>query len=114
MGTKRLPSLFALACLLWLLCAPAVFAQQPNGPPDAGTVIGGVGAVMAVVIICMLTFIVIMFAIQIYLCYFLYTDANARCENCVLWLVLGLVGGWVGLIIWLCIWPEKGRRRRRR
>jgi hypothetical protein len=114
MGTKRLSSLFALAVLLLLLCAPAVVAQPNNQGPDPGTVAGTIVGVWLVLFICILVFALIMFCIQIYLCYFLYTDAEARGENGVLWLVLGLVAGWIALVIWLCIRPEKGRRRRRR
>jgi hypothetical protein len=114
METKRLSSLFALAVLLWLLCAPLVLAQSQNQGPDPGTVAGTFIAVWLVLLICFVSFAVISICIQIYLCYFMYTDAEARGENGVLWAVLGLFLGLVGLIIWLCIRPEKGRGRRRR
>jgi hypothetical protein len=114
----RRVSLFALALLLLLLCSPTVLAQpRPPGPPggpDPGTVVGGIVAVWAVAFLCILVMMVLSFCLQIYICYFMYTDANARGENGTLWAVIGFFGGLVGLIIWLCVRPEKSKGRRRR
>ena len=56
---------------------------------------------------CFLLSFLIALCITIYIAYFMYNDANARGQNGVLWAVIGVFGGIVGLVIWLIIRPEK-------
>ncbi len=48
---------------------------------------------------------VIGFVIQLVLAIWVYGDANNRGENGTLWLIVFLVGGIIGLIIWLIVRP---------
>lgn len=98
MLTKRLSALFTLALMLLLLLSPAAMAD------DASNVLGGSLIVTA---ICGGLIFLVGLAIEIYIIYFLYTDANARGQNGVLWAVIGFFLSWVGLIIWLIMRPEK-------
>ena len=45
--------------------------------------------------------IVVWFIIGILVAIWMYKDANAKGENGILWLVIGLLLGIIGLIIWL-------------
>ena len=95
---KRLSAL--LTVILVLLVLPALMA-----PDDSG--LGGLAGVGIAGIICVALGALIGFAIEIYIIYFLYTDANARGQNGVLWAIIGFFTGLLGLIIWLIMRPEK-------
>lgn len=119
MGTERRLTLFALALVLLLLWSPVVLGQpRPPGPgpggPDPGTVVGAFLAIWLGALLCIILFAILGFCLQIYICYFMYTDATARGENGALWAVIGFFGGLIGLIVWLCVRPDKKYRRRRR
>jgi hypothetical protein len=58
-------------------------------------------------LICVGLLVLVGFAIQLYIVYFLYTDANVRGQSGVLWAVIGLFTGLMGLIVWLIMRPEK-------
>ena len=58
-------------------------------------------------LICVGLLVVVGFAIQLYIAYFLYTDASVRGQNGVLWAVIGFFTGLMGLIVWLIMRPEK-------
>jgi hypothetical protein len=58
-------------------------------------------------LICVGLLVLVGFAIQLYIVYFLYTDANVRGQSGVLWAVIGLFTGLLGLIVWLIMRPEK-------
>jgi hypothetical protein len=96
--TKWLLSLFALVLLLVLVDVGPVLAD------DASNVLGTyIGA-----IVCLLVALVFMTACGIYALYFLYTDAEARSGNGIMWLLIGLIAGWPWvLIVWLIIRPQK-------
>jgi hypothetical protein len=98
--TKRFTLLFFLAILLLMTCAPLAFAQSKSGGDEAliPVLIGGG---------CACCGGLVSLGITAYVCYFMYTDATARGQNGVLWALIGLFGGLVGLIIWLVIRPEK-------
>ncbi len=55
---------------------------------------------------------IIPFILQLVIAYWMYKDAKKRGEEEVLWLLVGLVGGVVGLIIWLIVRPNVSRRKR--
>lgn len=59
--------------------------------------------------ICFL--IIIPLVIQFVIAYWMYNDAKKRGEKEVLWLIVGLVGGIIGLIIWLLVRPDVRRKR---
>lgn len=42
----------------------------------------------------------------------MYKDAKKRGENAVLWLIVGLVAGIIGIIIWLIVRPSMDEVRR--
>lgn len=52
-------------------------------------------------------FIIGWFFLAIILCAWVYKDAKARGENGALWLIIVLITGLLGLIIWLVVRPEK-------
>lgn len=52
--------------------------------------------------------------IGILLCVWVYRDAKARGENAALWLIIVLIAGIIGLIIWLIVRPKEKTRRIRR
>jgi hypothetical protein len=98
--TKRLSALFTLALMLLLLLSPAVMAADDSG-------LGGLAGVGIAGIVCGLLFLLAYLAVWLYVIYFLYTDANARGQNGVLWAVIGFFTFLLGLIIWLIMRPEK-------
>ena len=99
MGIKRLSSLFALVLLLLLVAAPPVLADDD---PTKLLALGGWA------IACLVAFLFVSIACGIYALYFLYTDAEARSGNGILWLLLGLFIGWPWvLLVWLIVRPEK-------
>ena len=98
MLNKRLSAL--LTVILVLLVLPALMA-----PDDSG--LGGLLGGGIVALVCVGLVILVGLAIQLYIIYFLYTDANARGQNGVLWAIIGFFTGLLGLIIWLIMRPEK-------
>jgi hypothetical protein len=55
--------------------------------------------------------IIIVYAIWIAVGIWVYKDAKKRGENAVLWLVITIFGGLIGLLIWLAIRPPIGGRK---
>lgn len=55
---------------------------------------------------------IIWLIIAILLCVWVYRDAQSRGENAALWLLIVLITGIIGLIIWLIIRPEKKKKRK--
>lgn len=51
----------------------------------------------------------IIFAVHIALAVWVYKDAKKRGENEVLWLIVFLAGGIIGLIIWLIVRPDENK-----
>lgn len=52
--------------------------------------------------------------IGIIIAFWMYKDAEKRDENGILWLIIGLVLGIIGLIIWLVIRPDMAEVERKR
>ena len=101
MSMKRLSSLFATFVVL-LVCSSPVLAKIDT-TDNSGSVLSLVGT-----IICGGLCFMILIACSIYALYFLYTDAENRSGNGILWLLLGLFIGWPWvLIVWLIIRPER-------
>jgi len=71
------------------------FAELP-GSEEAGAIIGGI-----------VLFAIFWFIVAILLCVWVYRDAKARGENAALWLIIVLIAGIIGLIIWLIVRPKK-------
>ncbi len=44
----------------------------------------------------------------------MYKDAKKRDENAVLWLIIGLIAGLIGLIIWIVVRPDMAEVERKR
>ena len=44
----------------------------------------------------------------------MYKDAKKRGENAALWLIIGLIAGIIGIIIWLIVRPSMDEVRRKR
>jgi geranylgeranylglycerol-phosphate geranylgeranyltransferase len=65
-----------------------------------------IGEVEAFISFILLAWI-IWFIITILLCVWVYQDAKARGESGVLWLIVILIAGIIGLIIWLIVRPKK-------
>jgi len=55
---------------------------------------------------------ILMFVVWILVSIWVYKDAKKRGENAVLWLVVVLVAGLIGLIIWLIIRPPIGGKKK--
>ncbi len=51
--------------------------------------------------------IIVFFIISIVLCVWVYRDAEARGKNSALWLIIVLIAGLLGLIIWLIVRPKE-------
>lgn len=71
------------------------FAELP-GYGGVGVIIGG-----------FVLFAIFWFIVAILLCVWVYRDAKARGENAALWLIIILISGIIGLIIWLIVRPKK-------
>jgi len=54
---------------------------------------------------------VIVFAVWMVVGIWVYKDAKKRRENAVLWLVITIFGGLIGLLIWIAIRPPIGGRK---
>jgi hypothetical protein len=95
--TERFVKMFAPVLLL-LTAASPVLAD------DASTLVGTTIAGIA----CSVVVLLVLAGCGIYALYFLYTDAEARGGNGVMWLLIGVLASWpVALIIWLAIRPPK-------
>lgn len=57
---------------------------------------------------------IIPFIIGILIAIWMYKDAKKRDENAVLWLIVGLLLGIIGLIIWIVIRPDMAEVERKR
>lgn len=62
------------------------------------------------VFMCFIPVIAIIIAIAIGV--WMYRDAERRGENGALWLIIGLIGGIIGLIIWLIVRPDEPAKRK--
>jgi len=51
---------------------------------------------------------IVWFIISILLCIWVYKDAESRGMNAVMWLIVVLIGGIIGVIIYLVVRKEKG------
>jgi len=54
------------------------------------------------------------FIIWIAIGIWMYKDAKKRDENAVLWLIIGLIAGLIGLIIWIVVRPDMAEVERKR
>ena len=64
-------------------------------------------AVVAAAMIPMIIFIIVWFVIGIAIAIWVYKDAEAKGENGVLWLIVCILLGIIGLIIWLIVRRNK-------
>ena len=71
------------------------FAEWP-GYGGFGVIIGGI-----------VLFAIFWLIVAVLLCVWVYRDAKARGENAALWLIIVLIAGIIGLIIWLIVRPKK-------
>lgn len=108
---RRCPPLLLVAVVLGLCCLPlASFAQEmPEFPGDLGqeesAAAAGVGCACLVIWLLVMLAIV---AVWIAICVWVYRDATRRgAENAVLWLLLVIITGLIGLIIYLIVRPGK-------
>ncbi len=90
-------NLFVVALLLLFVAATPVLAD------DANNLLGG--GILAIV--CLVVLGLVSLGCAIYALYFLYTDAEARSGNGILWLILGFINWPIAVIVWLIIRPEK-------
>lgn len=67
------------------------------------TIIGPFVDIMVIILL----FTVFWFVIAILICVWVYRDAKARGENAALWLIIVLLFGIIGLIIWLIVRPKE-------
>ena len=96
--------LFPLLIVGVLGLAGTALAQQeiPGGAELAGTGVAGCACLVGLVIA------IASLVIWIAICVYVYRDATARgMENAVLWLLLVIVGGPIGLIVYLIVRPPK-------
>lgn len=108
-------SVLLAAFALGLLCLPVpALAQQPEMPDfpqniefeEAGAAATGMGCAC---MIAMLVFSLASLAIWIAICVYVYRDATARgMDNAVLWLIIVILTGLIGLIIYLIVRPKPG------
>ena len=94
-----------LAIGLALILMIGIGSAQPYGDPydGAGACIGGMMCIIGVV------WLIIAIALAVWV----YKDAEARGENGVLWLIVVILLGLIGLIIWLIARPKelKGEKK---
>ncbi len=70
---------------------------------SAVDIIRGLAGMMGMMIGVMVVF----FIISILLCVWVYKDAEARGKSGALWLIIVLIAGLIGLIIWLMVRPKE-------
>jgi hypothetical protein len=90
----------------WFLAVYAAIGYALAFPLAALAQDGDGGINVGVVCFCFLAWI----AIAVGLGVWVYKDANARGENGALWLLILIVGGIIGLIIWLIVRSGKPRQ----
>lgn len=104
--TKKL-SIFVLTCILMLVAISTVASSQDydfNTPDDAGWALFGLGFVA-----CILPIIWLVVAILIAI--WVYRDAEKRGSSGALWLIIVIITGIIGLIIWLVVRPPIGGKK---
>ena len=111
---KAFTSVLLAVCTLMLLCFPVLALAQNEVPAfpeeiefdeDVGAAATGLGCAC---MIAVLVFSIASLAIWIAICVYVYRDATARgMENAVLWLILVIVTGLIGLIVYLIVRPPK-------
>ncbi|MFO7991161.1 MAG: hypothetical protein R6U61_02565 [Thermoplasmata archaeon] len=57
---------------------------------------------------------IVPFIIWLIIGIWMYKDAKKRDENAVLWLIIGLIAGLIGLIIWLVVRPDMAEVQQKR
>jgi len=105
MKLRRMPVFILLAAfMLGILCFPVTANAQDNFPPDDAAAAGLGCACIVVILVINLALLVL----WIVICVYVYRDAKARgMENAVLWLILVIITGFIGLIIYLIVRPPK-------
>lgn len=69
-----------------------------------GTVeVGGFGVIIGGIVL----FVIFWLIIAVLLCVWVYRDAKTRGENAALWLIIVLIAGIIGLIVWLIVRPNR-------
>ena len=101
--SKKLPIVVLVSTLMVILLSFAVQAQDTpwEYSDEAAAGMFGLGLVCCIVP-------VIWFVICIVLAIWVYKDAEKRGSSGVLWLIIFLLAGFIGLIIWLIIRPPIG------
>jgi uncharacterized membrane-anchored protein len=86
--------------ILALLLASAVVALAQEAQEVSPALAGGM-------LILVVLAVVVGLVVQIIIIVFLYKDAQARSQAGTLWAILGLLFGWIALIVWLIIRPKQ-------
>ncbi len=94
----------ALAALLAVSMLSGMALAQDIDPSNAGWM-GGLFAGA----FCLVW--VVMFVIWIAIGVWMYKDAEKRGKSGALWLIIGLILGIIGLIVWLIVRPEIGEKK---
>ena len=114
--TTFAPVVLAAFALGMLCLAVPALAQPPDMPefPDiefpeeAGAAAGGLAGMGCACFLAILVCGLVSLAIWIVICVYVYRDATARgMDNAALWLIIVILTGLIGLIVYLIVRPEK-------
>ena len=109
---KRVKNSIKLSILLagvLLITALSTIASAADNPWDMWNTTSpeAAGAFMGMAIVSCIIFTLIWFVVWILVAIWVYKDANKRGKNGVLWLIIVILLGLIGLIIWLVVRGEK-------
>ena len=92
-----------------LITALSTIASAADNPWDMWNTTSpeAAGAFMGMAIVSCIIFTLIWFVVWILVAIWVYKDANKRGKNGVLWLIIVILLGLIGLIIWLVVRGEK-------
>jgi len=77
-------------------------------PPSVPAYSIGSSSGITAIFVAIILGIILLFAFWIYVIIWIYKDAEKRGESGVLWLLIVLVAGLIGVIVWLAIRPPIG------
>jgi zinc-ribbon domain len=109
-GVKNLIKLTIVLAGVLLITALSTIASAADNPWDMWNTTNNpqaAGAFMGLAIATCVIFALIWFVVWILVAIWVYKDAQKRGKNGVLWLIIVILLGLIGLIIWLVVRGEK-------
>ena len=102
-----------LVGLLFMTAMSALVSAADENPWDFSSDPAAAGAFMGMAMVTCLVFALIWLVVWILVAIWVYKDAEKRGKSGVLWLIIVILLGLIGLIIWLVVRGEKSKPSRK-